>query len=496
MEKQLKVQPVVWFSQYFGVHLAQYELPFVDFNLYSDVPLFIDPYAITKDESKFAAECHNAIVSYFQCLLDAIRERRRVSINRLIRGRLSEPNEIHLGVGKTARGGRGIGNEQEQLVVDALTRSEAARVGVIQAIQELELHIPGIGPDKISDLVANIILSQLSRFTEIACEEYGIATRPCAVSGFWNQERMEWDGGYFNLPVRETDDYILVPKRFVRLEKDLMNHREFYDKYILDVLERELIDANDSLVQTLKSGQRRIYKKDMREDPRFSPTKEFISQFIMAHPDVIDNYRSGLRERFAPADPAFWSGKSDEDDPAITDALLRLDEIRPGRSDAKEYHEVAFSLLKFVFDWALENFEIEYQMDEGRGRIDVIADNFANGGLFSDLRSDFNARSIPIECKNYTADLGNDEFNQLSDRLGLKTSRFGMLLCRTVTDYELMLKHRTDRWLRQDNMILLFDDNLLKRLVHLRLERDVDLIQGLLRRLMREVEYGGQSRIS
>ena len=244
----------------------------------------------------------------------------------MVRGRLSEPNEIHLGVGKIARGGRGFGSEQEQQLVDALAGSEAARVGVIEAIQEFELHVRGIGPDKVSDLIANIILDKLARFSERVCEQHGIATRPCAVSGFWNTETNQWDGGYFNLPAVDTRAYILVPKRFVRRDRDLMNHRVFYRKYVLDILQRELLSADDALVETLQSGKRRVTKKSIQEDERFKPTKEYISRFIIENPDVIDEYRSQLLDDFNPVDPALFSGKFEED----CSAAEKLDGIKPG----------------------------------------------------------------------------------------------------------------------------------------------------------------------
>ena len=59
-------------------------------------------------------------------------------------------------------------------------------------------------------------------------------------------------------------------------------------------------------------------------------------------------------------------------------------------------------------------------MDQGRGRIDIIADNYGQAGLFAELRQELNTTSVPIECKNYNDDLGNEEFNQLNDRLGEK----------------------------------------------------------------------------
>lgn len=485
----LRASSRTWFSRHFGLSEPQYELPFVDFLLDADVPLYIDSYAITKDPSALAGECHNAIVSYFEELLRAVRSVDAHRVRYLLRERLVEPKEIHLGVGKRARSGRGVGPRQEQQLIDALIKSEALKTGAIQSIQELELHIPGIGPDKISDLVANIIKGHLAGYTEQVCTEFGIATRPCAVSAFWNAERLEWDAGWFELPAIGSEAFILVPKRFIRRDRDLLNHREFYDHYVLDVLQREMLTANDALVETLKNGKQRVTKKALREDGRFPHTKEFISAFIQEHPETIEEYRSELEERFRPADPAEWSGKAQEDDPRIDELLAQLHALSPGRDNATTYHRIVQELIEFVFDWCLENFDSEYSMDQGRGKVDIIADNFASGGLFAELRQDLHATSVPMECKNYTADLGNDQFNQINDRLGPKTSRIGFSFCRTIRNREAISRHVGDRWLRQENCILVFDDDLLKRLVTLRLVRDVRGIESQLRRMIRDVKY-------
>jgi len=483
----------VWFSQFYSLDEPQFKLPFVDFNLNSDVPLYIDPYAITKDQTELALECHECIVSYFQTLLDAVLINDKHKINRLITAHLSEPNEIHLGVSKKARGGRGIGPVQEKEVVDALAHSTAAKSGFIQSIQELELHIEGVGPDKISDLIGNIILGKLAGYTEEICQQYGIPTDYIAVSGYWDEKSMEWNGGYFNLPHRDTHSYILIPKRFVRYSKDLMNHREFYEKYILTTLQRELLSADDSLVQTLKNGVRRVTKKSMKEDNRFAISKEFISKYIMDNPVVMESYRTEVISRFRPADPAEPSEKALIDDPVIFDTLAKLKEIGLGRKHANEYHNVIFTLIQFIFDWALDNFEKEFKMDAGRSRIDIICDNYASGGLFRDFVDRYRATTLPIECKNYSTDLGNNEFNQIMERLGPKTSQLGMVFCRKIDDVSATMSHLTDRWLRHNCMIVLFDDTLVEELTYMRLSRDFTQIQRLLRRLIRVIEYKSTS---
>jgi len=80
----MKPDPTTWFTALFGIDLPQYQLPFVDFNVLSDVPLYIDPYAINKDPSELAALCNNAIVSYFQTLLEAIRAEARTACGTML----------------------------------------------------------------------------------------------------------------------------------------------------------------------------------------------------------------------------------------------------------------------------------------------------------------------------------------------------------------------------------------------------------------------------
>src|SRR5258707_10710793 len=105
-----------WFSKHFGIRLPQYKMPFIDFDIHGDVPLYIDSYAITKDTSPLGIACHNAIVSYFQALLDAIKRGDSHHVTYLIHNRLREPKEIYLGVGKAARTGMGLGSVQEAQV--------------------------------------------------------------------------------------------------------------------------------------------------------------------------------------------------------------------------------------------------------------------------------------------------------------------------------------------------------------------------------------------
>lgn len=481
----------LWFSQYFGINQPQYKLPFVDFLLDGDVPLYLDSYAITKDGSEMADRCHKAIVSYFQALLDAVKSRNTERIQELIHDRLVEPKEIHLGVSKRARSGVGLGRVQEGHIIQAIAQSSALTSGAIRDIQELELHIEGLGPDKVSDLIANIIKGHLAEFTQDVCAKYAVETRPCTVSFLWESDESEWTSKRYHLPVRGSDKYILVPKDFVRREQDTVNHRHFYDQYILDFYMRERQKAADSLAATLRTPPERVTKTSLKKDPPLPSNKLTVSSFILEHPNIIEQYRENLLQGPNPFDFAAISGKAELDDKIIQDTLKKLAKTPAGQNHASQYQDIVLELLMFVFDWCLENFEKEYPVDQKRGRIDIIADNYARRGVFKDLRDTFEATSIPIECKNYNGSLGNEEFNQLADRLSPQTSRLGFLFCRRIKKRDDIVMHVSSRYLKQKICILVFDDDHLKDLVEMRRHRDYKRIELLLQKMIRAVRYAG-----
>ena len=464
--------PLVWFSEYFGIYKPQYELPFIDFLLDRDVPLYIDSYAIARCQDKLGKDCHRTIASFFQCLLNAAKEKDTLKLNRLVQNKLVEPKQIYLGVATKARTGVGLGPNQERQLVEALSQSAALKTGFIQDIQELELHIDSLGFDKISDLVGNIIKGHLAEYTTEICSKYGIETTPCAVSYFWDSSSESWSHGYFNLPVRDNDEYILVPKRFVRRKDDLVNHGTFYRKYVRAIFLTELRTATASLAATLQSAPPIITYKDLQKHSCYALNKKNVSRFISEHPEVMSLYREDLMANTTPLDPAIFSGRAGIDDEIIYRHLKKLDRIPYGTDYASEYHSAVLELLKFVFDWCFRGFDQEYSVNQGQGCIDIICENYATDGLFGQLAIDLNATFIPIECKNYALDTVNTEFNQLDDKLRGKTSRLGFLFCRRTIQPANVAKPVTNRWLSDKRYILVFNDDEIKKLTQLRLMRD------------------------
>lgn len=84
------------FSDHFGLNKSQAELDFVDVPLHTDIPLFIDPYALSIEPDPWFVECNDLVVGFFELVFDAIRDGRRTEARTLLRS-LHENNDTHLG---------------------------------------------------------------------------------------------------------------------------------------------------------------------------------------------------------------------------------------------------------------------------------------------------------------------------------------------------------------------------------------------------------------
>src|SRR5439155_4961881 len=83
-------------SRHFRLGKRQPELDFVDVDLSRDLPLFIDPFAISQRTDHLSRSCHQTLIEFFSRIIDAIRSGRH-EIARELLSHLNEPNETRLG---------------------------------------------------------------------------------------------------------------------------------------------------------------------------------------------------------------------------------------------------------------------------------------------------------------------------------------------------------------------------------------------------------------
>lgn len=443
------------FSEYFQLGKSQFELDFVDVPIDGDIPLFIDPFAISQRTDRWSQECHCTIIAYFERVVGAIRNENYQLAHELLL-HLREPNETRLGFSKSEPQGAGIGRYQSEQIFEALKTSTAVRTGFLKSLEESELLIEGISHDKISDLTTNIIRKHLFEYTGKQCALFNIPTHQVALSPYYSLEVGDWISDYYQLPVAEGKPILLVPKIIARYSP-AYEHPKYYNDFVLTYLQAEYLSANSALVKTLKNGRRVVYKKDLRSI--FRCTKENLFSFSKDHPEVMLQYRESLKrlER-----EGIHRIVTPEDEHVIADALITaLRNINPGSENASEYHQFMIGIVEFLFFPNLIYPQKEQEIHQGRKRIDIIMENGAFNGIFYRLHQNRNlpCSFVVFECKNYVTEIANPELDQIAGRFSVNRSKFGILCCRRFQDRQIFIERCRDTFHDDRGLIVPLDDD-------------------------------------
>jgi hypothetical protein len=476
------------FSDHFGIKKAQSQLDFVDIPLDTDIELYVDPYALHVSPVDWLRTCGDLVANYFELLIQTLRDENQPKAMGLL-SNLREPNETRLGQSKGNPSGRGWGKVQAKQLYDRLSQSKAVASGRLKDLSDFELLMPGIGSDKISDLTINVIRGELTAYTEEQCALYGVPTEHVPAGTFWNPEDQRWEAQYANLPVYKEEGLLLVPKVAVR-RRLVPDYEEFYTHHVLRFLEAEHLHAGDGLVHTLKNGNPKVYVEDLRA--KYKLSKEFLFEFSGKYPVVLDDYKKTLPDKAAEA----IADESIEGKQMFMRSIDRslsadaLKEIQPGQADAGKYHDFIVGAFTEIFYPVLTRATKEQPVDEGRKRIDVFFHNSASKGFFSWLVNvhHYHAPYISVECKNYSTDPVNPEFDQLLGRLNRKRGFIGIMTCRHIEDRGLILKRCRDVVNNNDEqLIIVLDDADITMLLVFAAAREKKKIDNYLEDLLKEI---------
>jgi hypothetical protein len=451
-------------SEYYKLSRKQGELDFVDVDIHGDSTVFLDPRALRFVDSLWGHECVSLIQNFFQHVLDLIRAGHDRKAVTLLEG-LAEPNETHLGLSSGKAKGRGVGPHSASNAWRALSKSKAIKTGLLRDLEETILFIPGIGPDLISDMTTNIIRAPLIQYTLDACHYYNIATEEVDSGPLWDPQTGNWFNRYEHLPTVNGDKLLLVPKVIVRKKPDY-SADEYFQHYVLNFLQEEEKRVNSELVQLLKNGNLRVYKKDLIE--KYGAGKATITELSQRFPQILDNYRTA-KEKIQPPlrheEIAKYTGAASPDWDVLLQEVIN---VPVGKDAAYLYEDNVEKLLTALFYPHLTFPQKQYPVHEGRKRIDLTYDNIAKDDFFYWLALNYSASKIFIECKNYTSDPKNPELDQISGRFSKNRGTFGIILCRTVIDKDLFATRCRDTANDGRGYIIALDDNDLKEIINTR----------------------------
>ncbi|MCC2347481.1 DNA cytosine methyltransferase [Bacillus anthracis] len=169
--------------------------------------------------------------------------------------------------------------------------------------------------------------------------------------------------------------------------------------------------------------------------------------------------------------------------------MTKIKKIIPGIDHADNYQDWVFESLKYIFDKELRRGRQEELINEGRKRIDIVFDNKESEGFFWELNSLHHIRcaKILVECKNYTGELKNPEFDQLIGRFNKNYSEFGILTCRSIKDEKRNRARCKDAINSGKGYVLTLCDTDILTLLKLRNEKRYEDISDYMRALYEKI---------
>ncbi|MED4990894.1 MULTISPECIES: hypothetical protein [Parageobacillus] len=483
-------------SKIFNLGKSQQELDFVDIDVSTDTPLFIDPVFLSIRNDKWSIDAVRSIRSFFQHIIDLIKSDNLKKAKQLFEY-LSEPNETRLGVSKNAPNGKGVGFEDTRLIFENLVKSKAVETGLVEDLEDCVIFVDGFGKDKLSDMSTNIIKKHLIEYTQSQCRLWNIPLTPNVPTGFfWDKDLKEWRNEYTDMLVVNGEKILLTPKGIVTFSKEYTS-RKFHQHFVLNFLQDEHLRLNTALVETRinkKTGEteRYVTKKKLIQHG-YTSSKKNIRKFTEEHPEVFAEFKGWVKRKGRLKSLSHQELQDIQSDSELIEDVIdylieKLKSIPSGREHASEYHKLAVGIMSLLFYPNLTAPQVEQEIHDGRKRIDITFDNSALEGFFYLLHTKHNTpcQYIFMECKNYSKDPENPELDQLAGRFSWNRGKFGILLCREISNMELFLDRCRDTAYDDRGIIIpIVDSDLIYMLTKKKEGQDSDIEKVLFDRLRR-----------
>ena len=163
----------------------------------------------------------------------------------------------------------------------------------VRHIEEMQLFSLGIGPDRISDMSANLIKEYLINYTQKQCGIWGIPVSPgVPVPHIFDHENCSWYDGYFDLPLSPINEtpIILVPRRIVRV-LPWINYEEFFRYEFSGYLRQKIV-------------KNRFLGKGSIPDRKGKQSKGRIVEISRREVDRVDHYVDLKESQASEAQPS------------------------------------------------------------------------------------------------------------------------------------------------------------------------------------------------
>lgn len=219
----------VLFSEQYGITRTAAD-DWFDPLLLQDTKLFVDPFLVYLDDTPFWTDAHTTLMAFFNVILTTLAEcgyDEASVLYRKAKGLLlyPEPPEFCLGTCNGSIFGAGSAKGLQKGMLKGAAQATALGLESLQHFEELAMFGEQIGPDRIGDIVCNVLKPAFVAYTQAVAGRHGIPlvevnVRTC---GYDLTER-EWLPGIVELPLNPLATaakgypmgVLLTPKRFLR----------------------------------------------------------------------------------------------------------------------------------------------------------------------------------------------------------------------------------------------------------------------------------------
>ncbi len=397
--------------------ISQYDVDFVIPRVGVDTPLGIDPFLLYKSRDAEYGQLHALLLAAFNNGIEAVRSGATARARTIF----DFPEVAAIGFGYTQGGkrGSGVGSHMTTLILETLQGSPGLQERGVRHIEEMQLLSAGIGPDRVSDIAANVLKRFLIGYTQRQCEIWNLARKTnVPVEHIYDPDSGGWVDSYEDLPVSPVDGspILLVPRRIVRV-LPWINYDDFVKTEFSAYLgaRRAKVRGASTTANGPSEGESKQTKREV-----VTVTRSDIA--------LVERYVRSREQRGRDARPALnYIDQAARDE--AEDLKQKLARIPAGREQAAEYQRLVLEVLNFLFSPELIDGQPEVKTFEGTERRDIVFTNDSDESFWEYVRTEHAGMFVMFEAKN-TAVLDLAAINQTATYLGDRLGRLGIIVTR------------------------------------------------------------------
>jgi hypothetical protein len=280
----------IYFSDVFNVSKkAIDDYGAFDISLFTDLPLFVDPFLLFTSKKQEYKLLHQNIIDYLEFLKD------KSLSGELDEGLINnwfhfpEIKQTWFGFSEFGNGGHGNGDKFAHALNKNLYRlfgsfgSEGITKGT--HLEKLCLLRTGVGRDMISDFTTNLIKNYIADYTQkFALENIDpklLLNVPIKKAKF-DYDTETWLPVNYTLPIFKSDFVLLTPKDILTKDENWINSTDFFNDF------DQIVDAFPD--KQLRATFDNYLKKALGKNPKKKEVEKAYSDFSLEHPEIIDYF--------------------------------------------------------------------------------------------------------------------------------------------------------------------------------------------------------------